>query len=61
MDKLYMCKTDFEYDFGFAQGGNRVFASLEDAKHYLKCWESCGIVEVEVNYVSTVVEPKGDF
>lgn len=54
--KYYMCKTDFEYELGFASGGNRVFSSIEDLKEYLPCWEDCSIVEVEVNYVKTVVE-----
>ena len=56
MDKLYMCKTDFEHELGYDMQGSRVFPSIEDLKNHLMCWESCGIVEVEVNYVKTVVE-----
>lgn len=53
---LYMCQTDFDYELGNAAGGNVIFASLEDAKEHLKCWESCGIVEVKVTYVRTAVD-----
>ena len=53
---LYMCKVDFDYELGEAAGGNRIFSSLEDAKENLKCWKGCGIVEVKVTYVRTVVE-----
>lgn len=54
--ELYMCKTDFECELGRASGGNTVFPSIEDAKKRLKCWEGCGIVEVKVTYVRTVIK-----
>lgn len=54
--KGYMCKTDYEFELGQASGGNTVFPSVEDAKKNLKCWGSCGLVEVEVVYVKELTE-----
>ena len=54
----YMCKTDFDYELGYASGGNRVYASVEDLKYYCPCVESCGIVAVKVEYVYTVQDEK---
>lgn len=44
----YMCKTDFDYELGYASGGTRVHPSIEDLKRCSPCVDSCGIVEVEV-------------
>ena len=52
----YMCKVDFECELGMADGGNRVFPSVENLKKHRKCYDQCGIVEVEVSFKS-VVEP----
>ena len=52
----YMCMIDFEDELGRAAGGNRVYSSVEDLKKNHDCWESCGIVKVRVEYVSTIVE-----
>jgi len=54
--KGYMCKTDYEFELGQASGGNTVFPSVEDAKKHLKCWVSCGLVEVEVVYVGELTK-----
>ena len=56
----YMCRTDFECELGHAKGGNIVFPSIADAKENLKCWESCGIVEVEVTFKKVVIEGHDD-
>lgn len=45
---LYMCKTDYDYELGYAAGGNRVHPSIEDLRRCHPCVDSCGIVEVEV-------------
>lgn len=52
----YMCMIDFEDELYRAAGGNIVYPSIEDLKENHDCWESCGIVEVRVEYVRTVVE-----
>ena len=52
----FMCQIDFEDELYRAAGGNKVYASIEDLKENHTCWESCGIVEVRVEYVRTVVE-----
>lgn len=52
----YMCMIDFEDELGIAAGGNIVYPSIEDLKANHDCWESCGIVEVRVEYVRTIVE-----
>ena len=54
----YMCKTDFEYNLGYAAGGNSVYASAEDLKRCRPCVESCGIVAVKIEYVYTVQDEK---
>jgi hypothetical protein len=51
----YMCMVDFDCELGAASGGNRIFPSTEDLKAHLKCWESCGIVEVEVRASKVVL------
>ena len=54
----YMCKTDFEYELGYAAGGNSVYSSVEDLKRCRPCVEHCGIVAVKVEYAYTVEEGK---
>ncbi len=50
----YMCKTDFEFELGYAAGGNCVYSSVEDLKECRPCVESCGIVAVKIEYAYTV-------
>ena len=52
----FMCMIDFEDELYRAKGGNKVYPSIEDLKEDHDCWESCGIVEVRVEYVRTIVE-----
>lgn len=52
----YMCMIDFDNELGRAAGGNPVYSSVEDLKENHDCWESCGIVKVRVEYLSTIVE-----
>ena len=52
----YMCTIDFEDELGRASGGNIVYPSIKDLKEHHTCWEECGIVEVEVSFVKTIVE-----
>ena len=63
--KGYMCEIDWNWELGEAAGGTTVYATLNDLKENHKCWEECGIVEVEVKMVKQVVKPsprtsKGD-
>jgi hypothetical protein len=53
----YMCTTDFDYELGYADGGNTIYPSVENLKKYKRCWESCGIVKVKVEYVDTITLP----
>ena len=52
----YMCKTDFEFELGYAAGGNIVYSSVEDLKYCRPCVECCGIVAVKIEYAYTVEE-----
>ena len=52
----YMCMIDFEDELYRAAGGCKVYPSIEDLKENHDCWEQCGIVEVRVEYVRTIVE-----
>ena len=55
-DTGFMCMIDFECELYNASGGSKVYSSIEDLKANHDCWESCGIVEVRVEYVRTIVE-----
>lgn len=46
----YMCLTDFEYELGNASDGNKVFPSVDNLRHHMRCANVCGIVEVEVRF-----------
>ena len=54
----YMCLIDFECELGMAWDGAPVYPTVEDLKAHHSPWESCGIVEVQVKYVRTIVEQK---
>lgn len=56
----FMCLTDFECEVGGADGGNRVFPSVDDLKRYKPCVKACGIVEVRVVGVR-IIEPAKDY
>lgn len=51
----YMDKTDFDHELGHTGSGNLVYPSIIDLQRQRKCWEECGIVEVEVRLVRVVV------
>jgi len=53
----YMCMIDFEHELGRARGGSVVYPSVENLKENHAPWEECGIVEVKISFVRTVVEP----
>jgi hypothetical protein len=53
---VFMCARSWEHEIGGASGGERVFPSVEDLKEHSKCWEGCGIVELKVSFVKTVLK-----
>lgn len=53
----FMCKADFDFELGEADGGNRIYPSLKDLKDHAKWWEHDGVVEVEVRVIA-IVEPE---
>lgn len=56
MITVYMCGVDFQHEFG--ETDVKTFASAEQLKAQTKCWESCGIVKVdlEVKNVEWILE-----
>ena len=52
----YMCKIDYDYELGNNSDGTLVYPSIEALKECHTCWEGCGIVEVRVSYIKTIVE-----
>lgn len=54
----FMCKVDFDWELGYASGGNTVYPSEEDLRKCRKCVDECGIVEVRVQFVRVVQEEK---
>ena len=54
---VFMCKTDFDYELGLAEGGVQVYFSIEDLKRCRPCVEDCGIVKVEVRLLE-VIQPE---
>ena len=51
----YMCLTDWEYEIGYSWKGNKVYPSLHALQDHHECWAECGVVEVEVRSIRTVV------
>lgn len=56
----YMCLTDWQYEIGHRDLGNIVFPSLHDLQRVRHCWNQCGVVEVEVRSIRTVVPENWD-
>ena len=57
----YMCLVDFECELGSAEGGNRIYPSIEDCRERRKCVSSCGIVKVAVRALEIVQEPNNEW
>jgi len=53
---VYMCATDWQYEVSGNADGNRVFPSLGCAQENLKCWKSCGIVGVRMEFKRIALE-----
>lgn len=54
--EVYMDKIDFECELGNAAGCHLISADIEELTKRRRCLPTCGIVEVEVRYIKTVVE-----
>jgi hypothetical protein len=52
----YMCKTDFDYELGYAADGSKVYPDIESLRAFCRCVSDCGIVEVTVT-LSKVIQP----
>lgn len=52
----YLCSTDYEFELESAAGGVKIFSSINDLKKNRKCWEECGIIEVEIVQKKVIVE-----
>ena len=50
----YMCKTDYEWELGYAAGGTDVYSSVKDLKKNKGCTQ--GIVMVRVQLMGVVQE-----
>jgi hypothetical protein len=56
----YMCLVDFECEMGAADGGVRIYPSLDELIERRKCVVGCGIVKVKVEGVEVIHEPPDD-
>jgi cell division protein FtsX len=50
----YMDAVDFHHELECASGGNKIYPSVDDLKSYSKCWDECGIVEVEIKLIRVI-------
>lgn len=63
MKKLYCCGVDWQHEIGDAsdiEGSMPLYSSVEELKKDRKCWKSCGIVELKVEF-SKWIEPQNLF
>jgi hypothetical protein len=57
---MYVCGVDWLYEIGEAadiEGKMPFYSSLEELKADRSCWDSCGIVEIQVDF-SRWIEPQ---
>lgn len=50
---LYSCETDWDWEIGEAsdlEGKMPLYSSIEELKENRSCWDSCGIVELEITF-----------
>lgn len=52
----YMCRTEYDYELGYADGGSLIYNSIDDLKKCRSCLDECGIVEVQIE-LRRVVRP----
>lgn len=48
--KIFVCGVDWQHEIGHASDV-KMYASEDDLKRKRTCWESCGIVQLEVRIV----------
>ena len=58
--KAYMCKTDWEHHVPDDDRGCHIYFTKEDAIGERKCIKGCGLVELEIKYVKTILEGSSD-
>jgi len=56
----FMCLTDWEHEIGHATDGNKVYPSLKALKEHMRCWNECGVIEVEVRAIRIAVPQNFD-
>lgn len=58
--KVYLCATDWTWEVGeeMANPNVVVYPSVESLKKHRKCWETCGIVEIEMVETKTITKAK---
>lgn len=56
----YMCKVDYDYHLEEDLYPVRVYKSVKNIKHHLKCVKTCGIVKVEIKLTEIVKEPNNE-
>jgi hypothetical protein len=47
--KVYCCGTDADYHIPFDDFGVRIYFDIKSVKAHEKCWEGCGIAELELD------------
>lgn len=55
-----MCKVDYDYHLEEDLYPVRVYKSVKNIKHHLKCVKTCGIVKVEIKLTEIVKEPNNE-
>jgi len=49
---VYICGTDWQHEIGNVKSLSLpVYTTVEEMKKNCKCWDECGIIEVEMKFV----------
>ena len=58
---VYCCGVDWQYEIGEAsdiEGSMPFYSSVEELKEKAPCWQSCGIVRLELSFKEWVETQK---
>jgi hypothetical protein len=55
--KGYICNTGWDFELGEALSVE-VYSSIEALKEESKCWETCGITEIEIKFSKQISPSK---
>jgi hypothetical protein len=61
MKTLYICATDWDWEVGEAidlEGKMPLYSDLEHLKKERKCWESCGVLEIQLTVIKQINHSK---